>query len=228
MYKKTLVAALTVLLCGAVFAEGFDGKNFYGKLSVGKERRTDDWTMSVDGTSGSMSIDDVTTELTLLTPTVGMMIAPDSDNFFLKGLAVEIGLGLGFGKQQEALPSAMDQANDAVNGIVSGITGEDYGDSDGASASSYSVVAILPRADLVWNVLIKDSRIVPFARFGFSVPIQVAWAGPKTSNYAVSFEIDAGLGVTFNVTERFGLVADARFAFGPSSSVAVTFGTRFK
>ena len=93
MYKKTLVAALTVLLCGAVFAEGFDGKNFYGKLSVGKERCTDSWTMSVDG-GGSGSIDDVTTELTLLTPTVGIMIAPDSDNFFLKLLAVEVGLGL--------------------------------------------------------------------------------------------------------------------------------------
>ena len=209
MYKKTLVAALTVLLCGAVFAEGFDGKNFYGKLSVGKERRTDDWTMSVDG-GGSGSIDDVTTELTLLTPTVGMMLVPDSDNFFLKGLAVEVGLGLGFGKQY--LPNIPDDDEDAPFPLSDGQT----------------VVAILPRADLVWNVLIKDSRVVPFARFGFGVPIQVAWAGAKTSNYAVSFEIDAGLGVAFNVTERFGLVADARFAFGPSSSVAVTFGTRFK
>ncbi|MDE5797994.1 MAG: hypothetical protein K2H73_03090 [Treponemataceae bacterium] len=212
MYKKTLVAALTVLLCGAVFAEGFDGKNFYGKLSVGKERRTDSWTTSYDG-GGSTSAD-VTTELTLLTPTVGMMIAPDSDNFFLKGLAVEVGLGLGFGEQ--SLPADMGGEEDNEIPLSDGQT----------------VVAILPRADLVWNVLIKDSRIVPFARFGFGVPIQVAWAGAindkKVSNYAVSFEIDAGLGVAFNVTERFGLVADARFAFGPSSSVAVTFGTRFK
>lgn len=216
MYKKTLVAALTVLLCGAVFAEGFDGKNFYGKLSVGKERRTDDWTMSVDG-GGSGSIDDVTTELTLLTPTVGMMIAPDSDNFFLKGLAVEVGLGLGFGEQQVVGGSPSDGSSDG-----------DADEDANPVGSGNDVVAILPRADLVWNVLIKDSRIVPFARFGFGVPIQVAWAGAKTSNYAVSFEIDAGLGVTFNVTERFSLVADARFAFGPSSSVAVTFGTRFK
>ena len=145
MYKKTLVAALTVLLCGAVFAEGFDGKNFYGKLSVGKERRTDDWTMSVDGTSGSMSIDDVTTELPLLTPTVGMMIAPDSDNFFLKGLAVEVGLGLGFGKQQ------------VVGGAPSDGSSDGEADEDANPVGSGNdVVAILPRADLVWNVLIKD------------------------------------------------------------------------
>ncbi len=211
MYKKTLVAALTVLLCGAVFAEGFDGKNLYGRLSVGKERRTDDWTMSVDG-GGSASIDDVTTELTMLTPTVGMMLAPASDNFFLKGLAVEVGLGLGFGKQQ----------------VIGGALPGDEDDGDFPLADGNDVVAVLPRADLVWNVLIRDAIVVPFARFGFGVPIQVAWAGAKVSNYAVSFEIDAGLGVAFNVGERLGLVADARFAFGPSSSVAVTFGTRFK
>ncbi|MDE7391628.1 MAG: hypothetical protein K2M90_04080, partial [Treponemataceae bacterium] len=191
------------------------GKNLYGRLSVGKERRTDDWTMSVDG-SGSVSIDDVTTELLLLTPTVGMMITPASDNFFLKGLAVEVGLGLGFGKQQGTGGTLFDD-------LPEGST-----DDDNPLGNGNDVVAILPRADLVWNVLIKDATVVPFARFGFGVPIQVAWAGATVSNYAVSFEIDAGLGVAFNVTEHFGLVADARFAFGPSSSVAVTFGTRFK
>lgn len=215
MYKKTLVAALTVLLCGAVFAEGFDGKNLYGRLSVGKERRTDDWTMSVDG-GGSASIDDVTTELTMLTPTVGMMLAPASDNFFLKGLAVEVGLGLGFGKQQVIGGALLDKSSGSAT------------DDDNPLGNGNDVVAVLPRADLVWNVLIRDAIVVPFARFGFGVPIQVAWAGAKVSNYAVSFEIDAGLGVAFNVSERIGLVADARFAFGPSSSVAVTFGTRFK
>ena len=198
MYKKTLVAAMAALVCtAAVFAQetktanGFDGSRFYGKLSVGRESRTDSWTTSFGGMSFNSDQD---TSLLVLTPTVGMMLMPDNDNFFLKGLAVEASLGLGFSDEGE----------------------------EGC---------IIPRADLVWYVPIPDSSIVPFAHVGMGLPILLKWwtwpdSGPDT--HAVNFELGAGLGVLFNVSERVGLFADARFAFGPSSGVAVSLGTRFK
>ena len=198
MYKKTLVAAMAALVCtAAVFAQetktanGFDGSRFYGKLSVGRESRTDSWTTSYGSTSSNSDRD---ASLLVLTPTVGMMLMPDNDNFFLKGLAVEASLGLGFGDEGE----------------------------EGC---------IIPRADLVWYVPIPDSSIVPFAHVGMGLPILLKWwtwpdSGPDT--HAVNFELGAGLGVLFNVSERVGLFADARFAFGPSSGVAVSLGTRFK
>ena len=196
MYKKTLVAAMAALVCtAAVFAQetktanGFDGSRFYGKLSVGRESRTDSWTTSLGGISFNSDLD---TSLLVLTPTVGMMLMPDNDNFFLKGLAVEASLGLGFSDEGE----------------------------EGC---------IIPRADLVWYVPIPDSSIVPFAHVGMGLPILLKWSSASSADsHAVNFELGAGLGVLFNVSERVGLFADARFAFGPSSGVAVSLGTRFK
>ena len=82
----------------------------------------------------------------------------------------------------------------------------------------------------MWHLPDPDSFIVPFARFGIGVPIQI---GDTVDNddvtfTSVSFEVSAGFGVLVNVTERIGLVMDTRFMFGPSNGYAVSLGTRFK
>ena len=189
--------------------------NMYGKFLLSKESRTkDSWTMKMDGESQD---GDGKSKLTVITPTFGAVG---------KHIAFEFGLGFGVGETGEISSPDLD------------LTGLSYDEREAMaeylavfeSLSGASVYAIIPRADLVWHLPDPDSFIVPFARFGIGVPIQI---GDTVDNddvtfTSVRFEVSAGFGLLVNVTERIGLVMDTRFMFGPSNGYAVSLGTRFK
>ena len=243
MDKKTLVAAMAALMCAAAaFAqegeqvpeqqqipeqqqqvqqqqqipeqhqEAKAKRNIrkYGKLSVSKEKRTkDSWKMKMDGTSFK---GDGKSNLTMITPTFGA-----TGNRF----AFELGVGFGVGETSGFSPSDSDDYSRDESMVLQGIS---------SALSGNSIFAIIPRADLVWHLRNPDSFFVPFAHFGIGVPIQIGDTIDidDVSFFAVSFEVSLGGGLLFNMTERLGLLMDARFAFGPSGGYAVSLGTRFK
>ncbi|MDE5799267.1 MAG: hypothetical protein K2H73_09690, partial [Treponemataceae bacterium] len=100
MNRKILVAAVAAVICSAAAGAAgfFDGKPLYAKVALGYEMRSVD----VPYWLASNNVDDYVTasqsvSFFKLKPSAGMVLFPEHDNFFLKGLAVEVGLDFGFG-----------------------------------------------------------------------------------------------------------------------------------
>ena len=214
MNKKTLVAAVAAVICSvAVCADGFfDGKPLYAKLALGYEMRSVDvpYLSPVASSYEDYATFSDSMSFFKLKPSVGMVLFPEHDNFFLKGLVVEVGLDFGFG-------------------------GADY-DYVGYGTDT-SAVTIIPGARAVWNAMIPESRFIPHAFVGFEIPISIVSSevtgvsGLSDAGWRETtggFDIDAGVGVTFNVTEKIGVLADFTGFFGTSNGFSFTVGASYR
>ncbi|MDE6773275.1 MAG: hypothetical protein K2J14_01415 [Treponemataceae bacterium] len=213
MNRKILVAAVAAVICSAAAgAEGFfDGKPLYAKVALGYEMRSVD----VPYWFASNNVDDYVTasqsvSFFKLKPSAGMVLFPEHDNFFLKGLAVEVGLDFGFG-------------------------GKDIGYAGyGIDAFAFTLV---PGARAVWNAMIPESRFIPRAFVGFEIPISFVSSeitgvpkldGAGWRDVSGGFDIDIGVGVTFNLTEKIGILADFTGFFGTSNGFSFTAGASYR
>ena len=206
--KTFLVAAVAVLFCSAaVFAEGMP---MYLKGTLGWENRWSvfdyEYTYEVyDGYTrkATGSYGDYSGRF-VLNPGIGMIFKPDSDNIFLKGLGAEATLGIGFG--------SIDSS---------------YIDS--------GVFSLVPRVNAVWHLFFGDAKFgdgkqkfVPHAVLGFEIPIQVPFDSDLST--AVGFGLDTGVGVTFNLNDKLGLVADFNWTlpFGNAYGISLTAGATYR
>ena len=213
MNRKILVAAVAAVICSAAAGAAgfFDGKPLYAKLALGYEMRSVD----VPYRLASNNVDDYVTasesvSFFKLKPSAGMVLFPEHDNFFLKGLAVEVGLDFGFG-------------------------GKDIGYGGwGIDAFAFTLI---PGARAVWNAMIPESRFIPRAFVGFEIPISFvsseitgvsALDGAGWRDVSGGFDIDLGVGVTFNLTEKIGILADFTGFFGTSSGFSFTAGASYR
>lgn len=189
----------------------FDGKPLYAKVALGYEMRSVDVPYWWNGND----VDDYVTasesvSFFKLKPSVGMALFPEHDNFFLKGLAVEAGLDFGFG-------------------------GKDFGHAwYGIDAFAFTLI---PGAKAVWNAMIPGSRFIPRAFVGFEIPISFVsseitglsdYDGAGWRDVSGGFDIDMGVGVTFNLTEEIGILADFTGFFGTSSGFSFTAGASYR
>lgn len=213
MNRKILVAAVAAVICSAAAGAAgfFDGKPLYAKVALGYEMRSVDvpyWWNGID-------VDDYVTasesvSFFKLKPSVGMVLFPEHENFFLKGLAVEAGLDFGFG-------------------------GKDIGYGGwGIDAFAFTLI---PGARAVWNAMIPDSRFIPRAFVGFEIPISFVsseitghpkYDGAGWRDVSGGFDIDMGVGVTFNLTDTIGILADFSWFFGTSNGFSFTAGASYR
>lgn len=199
-------------MSAAAGAEGFfDGKPLYARLAVGYEMRSVD----VPYTWVGNDLDDYVTasesvSFFKLRPSVGMALFPEHDNFFLKGLAVEAGLDLGFGGKDI-----------------------DYGNY-GVDVFAFTLV---PGVRAVWNAMIPDSRFIPHAFAGFEVPISFVSSeitdrpgldGAGWRDVSGGFDVAMGVGCTFNLTDTVGILADFSWFFGTSVGFSLTAGASYR
>ncbi|MDE5613910.1 MAG: hypothetical protein K2I74_04575 [Treponemataceae bacterium] len=213
MNRKILVAAVAAVICSAAAgAEGFfDGKPLYAKVALGYEMRSVDVPYNYVGNNAD---DYVTASQSVsffkLKPSAGMVLFPEHDNFFLKGLAVEVGLDFGFG-------------------------GKDIGYA-GYGIDAF-VFTLVPGARAVWNAMIPESRFIPRAFVGFEIPISFVSSeitgvpkldGAGWRDVSGGFDIDMGVGVTFNLTEKIGILADFTGFFGTSNGFSFTAGASYR
>ena len=213
MNRKILVAAVAAVICSAAAGAAgfFDGKPLYAKLALGYEMRSVD----VPYWLASNNVDDYVTasesvSFFKLKPSAGMVLFPEHENFFLKGLAVEVGLDFGFG-------------------------GKDIGYAGyGIDAFAFTLI---PGAKAVWNAMIPESRFIPRAFVGFEIPISFvsseitgvpALDGAGWRDVSGGFDIDMGVGVTFNLTEKIGILADFTGFFGTSNGFSFTAGASYR
>lgn len=213
MNKKLAVVALSAIICSAaVCAKSFfDEKPLYAKLSAGYESRT----VKVPYHTAGHTFKDFSTfkdsiGFFKLKPSAGMVLFPEHSNFFLKGLAAEANIDFGFGgKKYDYLYY-------------------------GADASAFTIV---PGAKAVWNATFLNSRFIPYAFFGFEVPISIVSAkiknveGLNNAGWRVTsggFDVDIGVGVTFNLTEKIGITADFSGFFGTSNGFSLAAGASYR
>lgn len=211
--RRFVVKVLAFMVClgmaATVCAENFfDVHPLYGKLSLGYEMRS----MKVPYT-GNANDYWTTSEMVScfkLNPSVGMELFPEHNNFFLKGLAVEVGLDFGFGGKK---------IDYALYGI---------------KAFAFTLV---PGARAVWNAKIPNSRFIPRAFLGFEVPISIvsskitgvsALDGAGWRETKAGFDVDIGVGVTFNLTEKIGILADFAGFFGTSNGFSFSLGASYR
>ena len=211
--RRFVVRAVALMaffgMSAAAGAAGFfDGKPLYAKVAVGYEMRSVDvpWNGNADDyVTASESV-----SFFKLRPSAGMVLFPEHDNFFLKGLAVEVGLDFGFG-------------------------GKDIGYAGwGIDAFAFTLI---PGARAVWNAMIPESRFIPRAFVGFEIPISFvsseitgvsALDGAGWRDVSGGFDIDLGVGVTFNLTDTIGILADFTGFFGTSSGFSFTAGASYR
>ncbi|MDE6736812.1 MAG: hypothetical protein K2J50_04855 [Treponemataceae bacterium] len=211
--RRFVMHAVVFMACfGMGVAEGFfDGKPLYAKVALGYEMRSVD----VPYWFASNNVDDYVTasqsvSFFKLKPSAGMVLFPEHENFFLKGLAVEVGLDFGFG-------------------------GKDIGYvGHGIDAFAFTLV---PGARAVWNAMIPESRFIPRAFVGFEIPISFVSSeitgmpgldGAGWRDVSGGFDIDMGVGVTFNLTEKIGILADFTGFFGTSNGFSFTAGASYR
>ena len=183
-----IFAALAVMLCsGSAFAEG---KTMYGKITGGFDTRmghfgvsTDDYDS--DSTFGFSNF--------ALTPTFGMLFAPESSNGFLRGLGLEASFGVGIGGGRETM----------------------FGD-----AISTGSLTLIPRVDAVWHLLnngakFGEQKFVMHFMTGFELPIFISLNSTvevQEHKYslvpAVMLGWNVGAGFDLKLTDKLDLVAD--------------------
>ena len=177
-----ILAAIAVSASGTVFAK----PAMYGKLTAGYDAR---W--GTFGTKDSYweSDDLITFRNFMITPTFGMIFAPQSDNGFMRGFGMELGLGLGIGR----------------GNITLGWFYED------GSASDF---ALVPRFDLVYHLLTKgrhfdEQKFVMHFMLGFEIPVFFPLEHKEYWKPAAFFDVNL-LGVGFDVKlgNKLDLVAD--------------------
>lgn len=212
--RRLVTHAVVFMAClGMGAAAGFfDGKPLYGKVALGYEMRSVD--VPFWDARGSSLEDYVTASESVsffkVKPSAGMVLFPEHENFFLKGLAVEVGLDFGIG-------------------------GKDIGYSGwGIDAFAFTVV---PGAKAVWNAMIPGSRFIPRAFVGFEIPISFVsseitgnpkYDGAGWRDVSGGFDIDMGVGVTFSLTEKIGILADFSWFFGTSGGFSFTAGASYR
>lgn len=183
-FKKValILAAIVVSASGTVFAK----PAMYGKLTAGYDAR---WgTFGVKG-YGDDTGDLVTFRNFMVTPTFGMIFAPESDNGFMRGFGMELGLGLGIGRGNLAL-------------------GWFY---DDASASDF---ALVPRFDLVYHLLTKgrhfgEQKFVMHFMLGFEIPVFFPLEHKDYWKPAAFFDVNLlGVGFDIKLGKKLDLVAD--------------------
>ena len=181
-FKKValILAAIVVSASGTVFAK----PAMYGKLTAGYDAR---WgTFGVKG-YGDDTGDLVTFRNFMVTPTFGMIFAPESDNGFMRGFGMELGLGLGIGRGK--LVSIFDDA----------------------SASDF---ALVPRFDLVYHLLTKgrhfgEQKFVMHFMLGFEIPVFFPLEHKDYWKPAAFFDVNLlGVGFDIKLGKKLDLVAD--------------------
>ena len=184
-FKKValILAAIVVSASGTVFAK----PAMYGKLTAGYDAR---WgTFGVKG-YGDDTGDLVTFRNFMVTPTFGMIFAPESDNGFMRGFGMELGLGLGIGK----------------GNLVLGFLYDDDG-----SASDF---ALVPRFDLVYHLLTKgrhfgEQKFVMHFMLGFESPVFFPLEHKDYWKPAAFFDVNLlGVGFDIKLGKKLDLVAD--------------------
>ncbi|MDE6350162.1 MAG: hypothetical protein K2K67_04070 [Treponemataceae bacterium] len=211
--RRFVVRAVALMaflgMSAAAGAAGFfDGKPLYAKVAVGYEMRSVD--VPYNGNADDYVTASESVSFFKLKPSAGMVLFPEHDNFFLKGLAVEVGLDFGFG-------------------------GKDIGYGGwGIDAFAFTLI---PGARAVWNAMIPDSRFIPRAFVGFEIPISFvsseitglsAYDGAGWRDVSGGFDIDIGVGVTFSLTDTIGILADFTGFFGTSNGFSFTAGASYR
>ena len=193
-----IVAALAVMLCsGSVFAEGM---TMYGKITGGFDARVGHLGVSTDYYDSDTSFG---FSSFVVTPTFGMLFAPDSSNGFLRGLGLEASFGVGIGGGSEVIVSS--------NPISTGS------------------LTLIPRVDAVWHLLTNgakfgEQKFVMHFMTGFELPIFIPLSstveveiyhlyGPtETQKYrlvpAAMLGWNVGAGFDLKLTDKLDLVAD--------------------
>lgn len=195
-----IVAALAVMLCsGSVFAEGM---TMYGKITGGFDARMGNLGVSTDYYDS-----DITFGFSsfVVTPTFGMLFAPDSSNGFLRGLGLEASFGVGIGGGSEVIVSS--------NPISTGS------------------LTLIPRVDAVWHLLTNgakfgEQKFVMHFMTGFELPIFIPLSSTvevKISGFwetytqkyrlvpAAMLGWNVGAGFDLKLTDKLDLVADVSF-----------------
>ena len=195
-----IVAALAVMLCsGSAFAKGM---TMYGKITGGFDARTGHFGVSTDNydsdsTFGFSSF--------VVTPTFGMLFAPDSSNGFLRGLGLEASFGVGIGGGHE--------------------TRFTFSSYDPISTGS---LTLIPRVDAVWHLLTNgakfgEQKFVMHFMTGFELPIFIPLSSTVEVEIYHSYEThtqkyrlvpaamlgwNVGAGFDLKLTDKLDLVAD--------------------
>ena len=181
-FKKValILAAIAVSASGTVFAK----PAMYGKLTAGYDAR---WGSFGVKDSDWESDDLITFRNFMVTPTFGMIFAPESDNGFMRGFGMELGLGLGIGR-----------------GKVVSIF-------DDASASDF---ALVPRFDLVYHLLTKgrhfgEQKFVMHFMLGFEIPVFFPLEYKEYWKAGAFFDVNLlGVGFDIKLGKKLDLVAD--------------------
>ncbi|MCH5293011.1 MAG: hypothetical protein J1E07_04700 [Treponema sp.] len=192
-----IVAALAVMLCsGSAFAKGM---TMYGKITGGFDARTGNLGVSTDNYDSTTSFG---FSSFVVTPTFGMLFAPDSSNGFLRGLGLEASFGVGIGGGSEVIVSS--------NPISTGS------------------LTLIPRVDAVWHLLTNgakfgEQKFVMHFMTGFELPIFIPLSSTveveiykngetRTQKYRlapwVMSTLNVGAGFDLKLTDKLDLVAD--------------------
>lgn len=195
-----IVAALAVMLCsGSAFAAGM---TMYGKITGGFDARVGDFGVSTDDYDSKTSFG---FSSFVVTPTFGMLFAPDSSNGFLRGLGLEASFGVGIGGGSEVIISR-----------------------DMISTGS---LTLIPRVDAVWHLLTNgakfgEQKFVMHFMTGFELPIFIPLSSTVeveisgfwetyTQKYrlvpAAMLGLNVGAGFDLKLTDKLDLVADVSF-----------------
>ena len=181
-FKKValILAAIVVSASGTVFAK----PAMYGKLTAGYDAR---WGSFGVKDSDLESDDLITFRNFMVTPTFGMIFAPESDNGFMRGFGMELGLGLGIGRGK----------------LVSFF--------EDASASDF---ALVPRFDLVYHLLTKgrhfgEQKFVMHFMLGFEIPVFFPLEYKDYWKAGAFFDVNLlGVGFDIKLGKKLDLVAD--------------------
>lgn len=184
-----IVAALAVMLCsGSAFAAGM---TMYGKITGGFDARVGDFGVSTDDYDSKTSFG---FSSFVVTPTFGMLFAPDSSNGFLRGLGLEASFGVGIGGGSEVIISR-----------------------DMISTGS---LTLIPRVDAVWHLLTNgakfgEQKFVMHFMTGFELPIFIPLSSTvEVENYKYRLApfamstLNVGAGFDLKLTDKLDLVAD--------------------
>ena len=138
-----------------------------------------------------------------VTPTFGMIFAPESDNGFLRGFGMELGLGVGIGKGEGIF-------NDKVLDL-----------------------ALIPRLDLVYHLLTQgrkfgEQKFVMHFMLGIEVPVFIPLKDTEYIKPDNFFDVNLiGVGFDLKLTDKLDLVADMYlsmfFAFDFNVGIAYRF-----
>lgn len=184
-----IVAALAVMLCsGSAFAKGM---TMYGKITGGFDAREGGVAVSTDNDDYARGFE---FNSFVVTPTFGMLFAPDSDNRFLRGFGLEASFGVGIGKGREIVVFS--------------------------APISTSSLMLIPRVDAVWHLLkngakFGEQKFVMHFMTGFEFPIFIPLSSTvEVENYKYRLApfamstLNVGAGFDLKLTDKLDLVAD--------------------